>query len=75
MNNPNEIKTIELNGKIYEVEKMSTDQLAMVEMYITWSREKTSLELELSKVTLAIDSLMTRLETSLEKTGLDHEDD
>ena len=75
MNNPNEIKTIELNGKVYEVEKMSTDQLAMVEMYITWSREKTSLELELSKVTLAIDSLMTRLETSLEKTGLDHEDD
>ena len=75
MNNPNEIKTIELNGKIYEVEKMSKDQLAMVEMYITWSREKTSLELELSKVTLAIDSLMTRLETSLEKTGLDHEDD
>ena len=69
MSDSNEVKTIEVDGKTYDIDDLNDQQKMMVNMYMAWALEKEKHELELSKVTLAMESLIQHLKNNLESTG------
>ena len=67
MSAENEVATIELNGVTHKIEDLTEQQRVMVKMYMAWAAEKEQHELELSKVTLAMEALINHLQVDLEK--------